>query len=298
MDGWFTSKDREEEYDTYVLNNYVYVRMDQCHSHVIPWIEASIGSLSEKTVLEIGCGNGCSTVPMALRAKRVLAFDLDEQSLDIARKRCNLFNLKNVDIFCRDTTWIDQYHQDFHSICGNTEVDIIYAYALLEHLLPLERIKFLQAAWQHLSPGGHLIIFECPNRLFWYDWHSTQMPFADMLPAEIAFLHNGLMSKRSNIGPAIKASTLADVEKCSRDQLYRFGRGVSYHEFVLALGLDNISIVAGPYSKQTAIGRQGFYGDHGYKWEACLIDILESLEPPIPRDFAAPSLDLILKKEA
>jgi hypothetical protein len=41
--------------------------------------------------------------------------------------------------------------------------------------------------------------------------------------------------------------------------------------------------------------RHQFYGTHGAEWEACLTKVLQGLDPPIDRAFAAPSLDLILR---
>jgi SAM-dependent methyltransferase len=289
---WFSETDIAEGYDVFLRDCYIYGRMDQCYSWVMPWIEAAIPDLSHKTVLEIGCGNGTSTAPMAMKARHVHAFDITAAELDVARKRCAALGIRNVTIFHRDTSWINAYAKDPHSICDG--VDVIYAYALLEHLTPLERITFLQAAWRHLPLGGHLIIVECPNRLHWLDWHSSQMPFADTLPSEIAFLYNGI-SKRSNIWSDIKAKDVDQVAACNRERLYRWGRGVSYHEFVLALGYDSFEVTAGPFSP-CAIGRHDFYGPHGVEWEACLKKILQSLDPQIAPEFAAPSLDLILTR--
>ena len=291
-EGWFSDLDRAEGYDVFLRDCYIYGRMDQCHSWVMPWIEAAVSDLSQKTVLEIGCGNGSSTAPMALKTRHVHAFDIDAEGLDVARKRCALLGISNVSIFHRDTSWIGAYADDPRTIYDG-DVDVIYAFALLEHLMPLERITFLQAAWRYLPVGGHLILVECPNRLHWYDWHSSQMPFADTLPAELAFLYNGA-SKRSNIWSSVKAKDLGEVAACDREKLYRWGRGVSYHEFVLALG-DRFKVTAGPASAH-AIGRHDFYGVHGAEWEACLVKVLQSLDPPIAPEFAAPSLDLILTK--
>ena len=292
--GWFGPTEVAEGYDVYLRACYVYGRMDQCYSWVMPWIEAAIPELSKKTVLEIGCGNGTSTAPMAMKSRHVYAFDLSADGLEVARTRCATLGVRNVSIFQRDTSWIEAYAKDPRSIC-DSQIDVIYAYALLEHLMPVERIAFLQAAWMHLAVGGHLILVECPNRLFWYDWHSSQLPFADMLPAELAFLYNGL-SKRSGIWPDVKAGALNDIARCDRERLYRWGRGASYHEFILALG-DRFKITAGPASPN-AIGRQQFYGKHGAEWEVCLAKVLQSLTPPIDAAFAAPSLDLVITKTA
>lgn len=296
MPGFFDSL--RDDYAQYFLDGYVYGRMSQCYQSVRPWLEASIGDLGEKRVLEVGCGNGSSTAPIAMACKDVIAFDIDPQTLEIARERCRLLGVENVDIRHEDTSWITRYHDDSAAF-GGRKIEMVFAYALFEHLLPMERILFLRAVWKQLPVGGHLVTVELPNRLFYFDWHSSQTNFADMLPAELSYLNYGLASERPNVPTDIVARRIGDLDAASRENLFRFGRGASYHEFEFALGHDAYEVVGASQSPdwRKSINREWFYGEHGHDWEAVLSKILQAGTPPIHPAFAAPSLDLILEKK-
>jgi len=57
MRGWFSKKDCEEGYDEYLRACYIYGRMDQCMTSVMPWITAAIPNHCALEVLEVGCGS-------------------------------------------------------------------------------------------------------------------------------------------------------------------------------------------------------------------------------------------------
>jgi len=227
-----------------------------------------------------------------LNSKSVHAFDLDEKSTLVAAKRCQLLNVTNVEIFTRDTSWIDAYLEHPRSL-SPSRPDVIFCYALLEHLVPIERLKFLEAAWNDLNIGGHILIVECPNRLHWFDWHSTMLPFSDWLPEDIVLLWNA-RSERPNIWSSIKPNNLSELRDVDRSQLYRFGRGCSFHEFELAIGLDRLTITAGPHSEK-AIYRGNLPG-YDQAWEEAIAAKLQGVTPPVHQAFAACCLDLILTK--
>jgi 2-polyprenyl-3-methyl-5-hydroxy-6-metoxy-1,4-benzoquinol methylase len=289
---WFSEKERQEGYDTYLRACYVYGRMDQCMTCVMPWVTAAIPNFRDLTVLEVGCGNGASTVPIALNAKAVRAFDIDENAVEVAAQRCRLLGVSNVEIFVRDTCWIDAY-LDTPQTLSKTPPDVVFCYALIEHLTPIERIKFLKAIWADLKVGGHLIVVECPNRLHWFDWHSSMLPFADWLPEDIALLWYS-QSDRSSIWPQLKPKSFSELQSMDRSQLYRFGRGASFHEFAVGIGLNHFKVTAGPRSPN-AIWRGNMPGYDEY-WEKMLTEKLQAMTPPIDPAFAACCLDLIITK--
>jgi len=284
---WFSQQDIEDGYDAYVKARYIFGRMEIAHLELMPWIQASIPGLKQKNVLEIGCGNGSATVPLAMEAKFVRAMDIADDQVRIAAQRCNILSIENVDFFSRGVNWIDEYYNDPLSLAPSP--DIIVCYALLEHLLPIERVKFLSGAWRHLQDGGYLIVIEAPNRLYWFDWHSSLMPFIDQLPHEIQFLWNSF-SSRSSIPGDIKATSIEAALNGNVDRLYRFGRGVSFHEFHVALGVDAYKIVNGYTLDRAAL--------LGFDLEsiALLEKQLARVSPSVDAAFAQPSLDLVIKR--
>ncbi len=61
-------------------------RLQTFRSTSIPWLN-SLGDLSGKTVLEIGCGTGSATVALAEQGAFVTAIDEDAGSLSVAKER-------------------------------------------------------------------------------------------------------------------------------------------------------------------------------------------------------------------
>lgn len=285
--GWFSETDVAEGYDGYVRDRYVFGRMEHMQLHIIPWLTAAIPDLKDKMVLEIGCGTGVSTAPLAWATRHVHAFDLAESHIEVAKRRCAILGIKNVTLFTETVDWPDRYFEDSGVV--DHDADILICYALLEHLLPMERLKFLIAAWRRLPVGGYLYVGEASNRLWWFDWHSSQLPFADQLPSEIAFLWNDF-SDRSNIPANMKTSTLAGIEACDPQRLYRFGRGVSFHEFYVAIGPEAFE-VAHAYDMDCS-RLPGWNPDY----VETLKHQLASVKPPVHPTFAQPRLDLLLRK--
>lgn len=283
--GWFSQRDIDEGYEEYIKARYIFGRMEICQTRILPWLLETIPNLG--VVLEVGCGNGSATVPIASKADHVYAFDIASDQVSVAARRCELLGISNISTFSRSVSWIDEYLADPSSIAPR--VDTIVCYALFEHLMPVERIKFLVAAWQHLSIGGRLVIIETPNRLYYFDWHSSQIPFQDQLPPEIAFLWNAF-SNRQSIPADVRAMSLDQMREGNVERLYRFGRGASFHEFYAALGPSNHRVV-----NQSLLDRQDFM-----HWNKNYIDVLaqqlQTVEPPPHDAFAQPCLDLIIEK--
>ncbi len=290
--GWFTPEHAAVGWDGYIKANLAYGRLEQCQTTVMPWLRAAVPDLSGLTVLEVGCGTGIATVPIALASHRVVAFDIDARSLAAARRRCALFGISNVELLHRDKTWIDAYADDPRSVTPEP-VDLIFCYALLEHLTPPERLTFLAGAWRHLRPGGHLVIVECPNRLSSFDWHTGKQPFSDWLPDDLLMTWYGRYSS-APVNPVVRAPSIAAATAMGPELLYRNGRGVSFHEFELSIGLKNLRVTAGSTADWPL--NRGVYPGADPAWEEAVATKLAAMEPPVPREFARQCLDLVLTK--
>ena len=285
--GWFKAPELESGFAQYSKDRYVYGRMEQMHTQIVPWILETIRDPAELSVMEVGCGTGPSTVPLALVSKHIHAFDLAADAIALAKLRCEIMGVQNVSLSTQETSWIDVYANNPSEIAP--PVDVVFCYALFEHLLPLERIKLLRGAWSHLPVGGYLVIVETPNRLYWYDWHTWQMPFADQLPEEIAYLWHAF-SSRGGVATDVIARSLAEAENGNFGRLYRMGRGASFHEFVVALGTDAFEVVNVTLPNRSSL--QG-YDDVAIKE---LERQLALVQPAVHPHFARPCLDLILRK--
>jgi SAM-dependent methyltransferase len=265
------------------IEDHVCNRMLEVEDRVLPWV-SEVYDITGKSVLEIGCGTGSATVPFALRAHTVHSYDIDERSLKAVKQRAALLGAKNIDLRLLDASWA-QSEEGLKSFSENVpRVDIILLMALLEHLTISERINVLRALWEILKPGGILIVYETPNRIGYFDWHSFLLPFFHYLPDQLAQLYSVKTPR---------AFFRVDPSGDLNENLYRLGRGVSYHEFELALNFEDLAVINDGYSKHL---RHRQYLSHK-SFDEAVLEIFEEHLPHIPRGFAKPSLDLIIRKE-
>jgi hypothetical protein len=161
---------------------------------------------------------------------------------------------------------------------------------MIEHLLIPERLNLLAFAWRIMErDGAMLATFETPNRFAPFDWHTSKLAFADILPDELAFEFAKRRSARRD-HPAKRHQRFTQE---TQESMYRFGRGVSWHEFDLAFGLENIEIVLDGYSPRSR-HQANYKSDDDY--EASLAALFAAMTPPVPRGFCRPSLELLIRK--
>jgi len=172
-------------------------------------------------ILEIGCGTGSSTVALAEQGAHITAIDVDSPSLTVARERCRILNL--------DVDFQELNSADAASVMGKQQFDFVLFYASLEHMTHAERIIALRGIWNLLAEGGFLCVIETPNRLYYKDYHTSYLPFFFWLPDDLAFEYSQLSPRE------FFHNRYSKYDSQSLDFL-RQGRGVSFHEFDLAMG--------------------------------------------------------------
>ncbi len=258
-----------------------FIRLSQAHDHFVPWLSEAV-SLDGARVLEIGCGTGSSTAALLIAGANVLGLELDASAMSVALERCKLLGIDRMPRFqAIAPNWLEtDANFDWTALARDYAPTVVVCYALLEHLSIQERFVLLRNAMRALPLGGHLVIFETPNRLMTVDWHTTKMLFSEILPDELALRYLALSPRK-------------EVKPETAHNLYRWGRGVSFHEFQLAIGLENFAVVLDGYD-----GRVRNWPNRTIvkDYEEALQRILA--EHSIPKGFARPSLDLVMRKTA
>ncbi|MEZ5102784.1 MAG: class I SAM-dependent methyltransferase [Thermoleophilia bacterium] len=216
---WLASPEAEPE-----LEHEVVTRHADCVRFTLPWL-ASAGLGRVGTLVEVGCGTGAKTAALATIADRVLACEPSEPHLAAARARLELMDVRNVELA---TSPAGRFLRDVAARCPDG-VDAVVLYAVLEHMTLDERDEALGLAWGLLRDGGALVVQETPNRLLPLDAHTSDLPFFGYLPDGLAVRYAD-RSPRRWFREGIAAA--GDAEAA----LYRSGRGLSQHEFELALG--------------------------------------------------------------
>jgi S-adenosylmethionine-dependent methyltransferase len=150
-----------------------------------------------------------------------------------------------------------------------------------------ERITSLRKTWEMLPAGGLLVIVETPNRLWYFDGHTSILPFFHWLPNELAFKYS-CFSPRGAFREFYR-----DYNTSSKEKFLRRGRGVSFHELDLAIKPAQDLKVISSLSSFKGLA----YKLHHSRLERRYKSILRSVYPSIHEGFFDKKLDLIIKKE-
>jgi S-adenosylmethionine-dependent methyltransferase len=248
---------------------------------VIPWLDRTC-PLRSTRILEVGCGRGASTVALAEQGAELIALDRSESAIEIARTRATGHGV-NVDFLAGDAAELD-------AVLGGRAVDWIIFWASLEHMTVAERLAALAAAWRALPAGGILTLVETPNRLWFLDSHTSHLPYFNWLPDELA-----LQYSRFSPREMIRRLSTEPSSRGLRD-LLRSGRGVSFHEFELAIGpaaeLDVVGCLQLERRRRNPLRNVGWRVSRSGRYES----ILRRVSPAVPRAFFQPFLYLSIRK--
>jgi SAM-dependent methyltransferase len=141
----------------------------------------NISNLTGDKLLDVGCGDGSFTIPLADNFKKVVAIDVQQNFLDSFKAKVlgtDKFEILNM----------SAEKMDFE----NNTFDAIITIETIEHIPDLQ--KAASEFYRVLKPGGELII-TCPNRLFPFENHGmrigkrefhTRIPLLTYFP----FLHS------------------------------------------------------------------------------------------------------------
>jgi SAM-dependent methyltransferase len=244
--------------------------------------------LSHKKILDFGCGAGASTlVFLRCGATDVTGVEVDDALLDIAECRLNDF-FQNRYKFVK----IDQIDSKYLMPFSEGEFDIVWAQALMEHVLPDQRKFVLRELWRVLRKNGLLVIFGTPNSLWFKEFHTSNLFFVNYLPLDIAVF---LARHCSSRVPADQ----------SKEKLLSDGfRGCTYWE--IARALPNAKCLNNLFRrKDLSVGIQSWCGDTNSRLKKWLIEaygLLMRVADPVftlfnlPQTAFLPSHILVFKK--
>ncbi len=275
--GWRSESRYSKEKYQADLEAHVSRRLETDRRTIIPWLDDA-GGLRDRRILELGCGTGSSSVALAEQGARVVGIDIDDGALHVARERARIYG---VDAEFRRLN-AREISGPFHG----TRFDLVIFFACLEHMTIPERLISLGDAWRMLPDGGLLAIVDTPNRLWFFDGHTSLLPFFHWLPNELAFAY-ARFSSRENF-----RELYGEYSPVSEEHFLRRGRGVSFHEIDVAIRptrdltvVSSLSTFEGPryVARKSSVERQ-------YK------SLLMSIHPGIHEGFFDDVLYVILRK--
>lgn len=252
----------------------------------VPWLDAAY-PLDGARILEIGCGTGESTLALAEQGAIVTGIDVDEAALTVGRERLKLYGL-DADLRMGNAA-------NVASELPDRMFDMVIFFASLEHMTLQERFAAMEQTWGMLKPGGVWVVVEAPNRLWFWDGHTSMENFYNWLPDELAarWAHR---AARPHFAEAFPARANADTSPFDTTLLARWGRGVSFHEFDLVMG-DALKLnVVSNKSDFLRRSNPAMFA-HSLVSKARRYErFLESIAPGINPGFFKQYLDLIIRK--
>lgn len=107
---------------------------------------AEFDNFSRKKVLEVGCGLGCDLLQYARSGAIVTGIDASENSLELAKKRFELYKMKG-----------EFYRQDAEDLSfDECSFDLVYSFGVLHHTPGTQ--KSIDEIHRVLKPGGRAIV--------------------------------------------------------------------------------------------------------------------------------------------
>jgi len=265
------------------LEGQVSGRLESDRRRVIPWLDAA-RRLDGARILEIGCGTGSSTVALCEQGADVVAVDLNRRHMAVARERCEAHGQKPHFVVANAA--------EVAELFADRRFDFVIFFAALEHMTYEERRVAMANTWNMLAPGGLWAVVETPNRLHYFDDHSAKLPFYHWLPDELAWDY-GERSPRAAFRSTISGVRDADDYRLA---LQRFGRGISYHEFELALApMRELQVVSSLYTHTPGL-RALRWVQKRTALKGRYQNLLSQICPEISPAFFEPWLNLILAK--
>jgi S-adenosylmethionine-dependent methyltransferase len=231
MLGW-TDEDGPQRFEV-DLNRHTYQRHDAAITYVVPWVNQAI-PLAGSSIVEVGCGTGSSTAAFASLARVVHGYDISSSSIAAAEVRLDAHGVADrAELTVASPADLLSTIEARHAA---EPVDVVLLYALLEHQTVDERIETLRLAQRIVKPGGAIVVVETPNRLTYFDRHTSQMPFFHLLPLDLQALYAD-RSPRATFADNIAIHRRRQRDSAGmREVLTRWGQSVSFHDFEVAIG--------------------------------------------------------------
>ena len=258
------------------LQAHIIDRLEDDRRRIIPWLNAA-GSLKGKTVLEIGCGTGSSSIAIAEQGAKVIGVDLDADALKVAEDRKNIYGL-DIEFHYLNATEVQNKFKD-------VEFDFIIFFATIEHMIHEDRMIALKETWNMLKPGGLWVVLETPNRLWYFDGHTSGLPFFQWLPDDLAFQYSKYSPRKEFSG------IYREYNDETALHFLRRGRGLSFHEFDLTMNESaKLNVVS------SKIQFEKYQWLRMSKLEKRFKKMMKKAHPGLHDGFYDKSLDLIIRK--
>ena len=121
----------------------------------ILWTAYHNGDIENKVVIDLGCGTGIFSIGSALlKAKKVIAIDIDERLVDIAKKEVEKFGV-NIDFYVMD---VEEFNEKGDVVIMNPPFGAQYANRKADRKFIMKAMEISKAFYSlHLKESADFI---------------------------------------------------------------------------------------------------------------------------------------------
>jgi ubiquinone/menaquinone biosynthesis C-methylase UbiE len=130
----------------------------------LDFVWGHMGIAPSSQVLELCCGNGMLTLPLARKVSSVMAIDFSVPLIRALTERLETEKVNNVTAITGDVNRVDIPEEEFsHALM----------YFALQHFSEKEAIVLFERVYNALKPGGVFYIGDIPDRVKLWDFANT-----------------------------------------------------------------------------------------------------------------------------
>ena len=125
---------------------------------------AFLGDVAGKSVLDLGCGNGLTSIYLASKGANVTAIDASKTAIELVKTSCRQNNIKNI-------TALQMSAFDILSL---ERFDAVFGSFILHHIEPFA--KFVEVLRQAMKPDAKAFFYEnngSSRLLLWFRDHAV-----------------------------------------------------------------------------------------------------------------------------
>ncbi len=170
----------EAYYDFWGNDNemYRFLKNSNVNKSLIDYIISRNIDVRGKKILEFGCRDGSSFLSfLTLGAGKIIGMDVDEKAVKLSGMIYSDLGFGNIE-YRRNKIGEPLPAED-------EEFNIVSCNAVLEHINPSLREKYILELQKKVKNGGYFIVSDTPNKLWLKDGHTTGIWFLNYLPFKL-----------------------------------------------------------------------------------------------------------------
>jgi 2-polyprenyl-3-methyl-5-hydroxy-6-metoxy-1,4-benzoquinol methylase len=124
---------------------------------------AFLGDIAAKSVLDLGCGSGSSSMYLASRGANVTAIDTSKNAIELLKRSCRQHNIQNINAL----------QMSAFDIVELGQFDAVFGLFVLHHIEPFD--KFPEILWKAMKPHARAFFYEnngSSRLLLWFRDHA------------------------------------------------------------------------------------------------------------------------------